>query len=185
MKRDAISLTAVVAVIAVCAMIGAHFGEWFGRAGGVAQGDEIVERSRQFERVLGILSDYYAEPFESDDAIYKGAIPAMLERLDPHSQFFSPEQFERLREEQRGSYAGVGMQIRMFQGKTIVDFPFPDTAEGLRTVPGRIMSGVQFFEALIDDQLLPIAFYLDLFERHGFKDVGVVEINPVHAITHP
>ncbi len=64
------------------------------------------------------------------------------------------------------------------------DFPFPDTAEGLRTVPGRIMSGVQFFEALIDDQLLPIAFYLDLFERHGFKDVGVVEINPVHAITH-
>jgi len=127
MKRDAISLTAAFVVVTICAVVGAQYGEWFGRAGGVAQGDQIVERSRQFQRVLGLLSEYYAEPFESDDAIYNGAIPAMLERLDPHSQFFSPEQFERLREEQRGSYAGVGMQIRMFQGRTIVDFPFPDT----------------------------------------------------------
>ena len=64
------------------------------------------------------------------------------------------------------------------------DFPFPDSADGLRSVPGRIMSGVQFFEALIDDQLLPVAAYLELFERHGFQDVGVVELTPVHAITY-
>ena len=37
----------------------------------------------------------------------------------------------------------------------ISDFPFPDTDDGLRTVAGRIMSGIQFFEAGIDDQLLP------------------------------
>ncbi len=64
------------------------------------------------------------------------------------------------------------------------DFPFPDSPQGLQTVPGRIMSGIQFFEAMIDDQLLPIQAYVDLFERHGFRDVGVVEVTPVHAVTH-
>ena len=64
------------------------------------------------------------------------------------------------------------------------DFPFPDDSAGLRTVPGRIMSGVQYFEALIDDQLLPINYYIELLTRHGFRDVGVVELTPVHAITH-
>ncbi|MFV1970953.1 MAG: class I SAM-dependent methyltransferase [Acidimicrobiia bacterium] len=64
------------------------------------------------------------------------------------------------------------------------DFPFPDDPSGLRTVPGRIMSGVQYFEALIDDQLLPINYYIELLTRHGFRDIGVVELTPVHAITH-
>lgn len=63
------------------------------------------------------------------------------------------------------------------------DFPFPESGEGVRTVPGRIMSGVQFFEALIDDQLVSVGYYLDLYERHGFSETGVVELTPVHAIT--
>lgn len=64
------------------------------------------------------------------------------------------------------------------------DFPFPEDPSGLRTVPGRIMTGIQFFEALIDDQLLPVSSYLELLTRHDFGDVGVVELTPVHAITH-
>jgi len=63
------------------------------------------------------------------------------------------------------------------------DFPFPETGEGVKTVPGRIMSGIQFFEALIDDQLLSVNYYLDLYDRHGFTEKGVVEVTPVHAIT--
>ncbi len=66
----------------------------------------------------------------------------------------------------------------------ISDFPFPDTPAGLRTAPGRIMSGIQFFEALIDDQLLPTRAYLDLLRRHGFWDVDAFDITPVHAVTY-
>ncbi|MCF6745546.1 methyltransferase domain-containing protein [Blastococcus sp. KM273128] len=66
----------------------------------------------------------------------------------------------------------------------ISDFPFPDTDEGLRTVPGRIMSGIQFFEAQIDDQLLPRSAYDDLLTRHGFTDLGSVQLTPMHALTH-
>jgi ubiquinone/menaquinone biosynthesis C-methylase UbiE len=66
----------------------------------------------------------------------------------------------------------------------ISDFPFPDTDEGLRTVPGRIMSGIQFFEAQIDDQLLPRAAYDALLTRHGFTELGSVQLTPMHALTY-
>lgn len=66
----------------------------------------------------------------------------------------------------------------------ISDFPFPDTDEGLRSVPGRIMSGIQFFEAQIDDQLLPRAAYDDLLNRHGFTDIGSTQLTPMHALTY-
>lgn len=66
----------------------------------------------------------------------------------------------------------------------VSDFPFPDTVEGLRTVPGRIMSGIQFFEAQIDDQLLPRTAYDELLSRHGFSDLGSLQLTPMHALTY-
>ena len=66
----------------------------------------------------------------------------------------------------------------------ISDFPFPDSIEGTRTVPARIMSGIQFFEALIDDQLLPTHAYVDLLDRHDFRNVGAFDLTPVHAVTY-
>ena len=59
--------------------------------------------------------------------MYEGAIPVMLATLDPHSAFLNPLEFRRMREQERGSYAGVGMQLVSFGSKTIVDFPFPAT----------------------------------------------------------
>lgn len=46
------------------------------------------------------------------------------------------------------------------------------------------MSGIQFFEAQIDDQLLPRAAYDDLLARHGFRDLGSLQLSPVHAVTY-
>jgi ubiquinone/menaquinone biosynthesis C-methylase UbiE len=66
----------------------------------------------------------------------------------------------------------------------ISDFPFPDAADALKTPAGRFMSGIQFFEALIDDQLLPVRAYLELLTRHGFQDVDTAAITPVHAVTY-
>jgi SAM-dependent methyltransferase len=66
----------------------------------------------------------------------------------------------------------------------ISDFPFPDSREGCRTVPARIMCGIQFVEALMGDQLLPTQAYLDLLNKHGFRNVGTFELTPVHAVTY-
>ena len=61
---------------------------------------------------------------------------------------------------------------------------FPETVEGVRTPPARVMSGIQFFEALIDDQLLPTQAYVDLLNKHGFKNVDAFDMTPVHAVTY-
>lgn len=65
----------------------------------------------------------------------------------------------------------------------ISDFPYPEHDDGLASVPGRIMTGIQFFEAQIDDQLLPRSAYDALLQRHGFTDLGSVDLTPVHALT--
>ena len=52
----------------------------------------------------------------------------MLRTLDPHSKFLEPKAFKSLREDQTGSYAGLGIQVQSLFGKvTIVSRPFPDS----------------------------------------------------------
>ncbi len=64
----------------------------------------------------------------------------------------------------------------------ISDFPFPATHEGLRTPAARVLTGIQYFEAQIDDQLVPTAVFTDLLDRHGFEDVQAFDITPVHNL---
>ena len=66
----------------------------------------------------------------------------------------------------------------------ISDFPFPASTGETRTVPARLMCGIQFFEALIGDQLLPTQEYVDLLTQHGFREVGFFDLTPVHAVTY-
>ncbi|MHC5212379.1 MAG: class I SAM-dependent methyltransferase [Planctomycetota bacterium] len=66
----------------------------------------------------------------------------------------------------------------------ISDFSFPSSTSACRTTPARIMGGIQFFEALIDDQLLPTRAFLDVLERQGFEDVGSFDLAPVHAVSY-
>jgi carboxyl-terminal processing protease len=78
-------------------------------------------------RTLAVIKQQHAEPVDVESAIYEGSIPSMLQRLDPHSMFFGPEAYRHLREEQRGSYAGVGMTIRAWGDETVIEYQFPGT----------------------------------------------------------
>lgn len=66
----------------------------------------------------------------------------------------------------------------------VSEFPFPEHEEDCRTVPGRLMCGVQFFEAHIGCQLLPTSRFVDLLRDAGFRDVGTIDVNPTHALIH-
>lgn len=46
------------------------------------------------------------------------------------------------------------------------------------------MSGIQFFEARIDDQLLPAQRLRRPAPRHGFEELGSFSITPLHAVTY-
>lgn len=66
----------------------------------------------------------------------------------------------------------------------VSEFPFPEREDDCRTVPGRIMCGVQFFEAHIGCQLLPTSRFVELLERAGFREVGAIAVTPTHVVVH-
>lgn len=66
----------------------------------------------------------------------------------------------------------------------VSEFPFPAQEEDCRTVPGRLMCGVQMFEAHIGCQLLPEERFVTHLQQAGFKDVGVIHVTPMHVVIH-
>jgi carboxyl-terminal processing protease len=104
---------------------------------------DVRESLRSFTDVYDVVQQNYAEPVSPDKAIYNGAIPGMLRVLDPHSNFFDPKSYAALREEQRGKYYGVGMQVGPRNNKVIVIAPFagaPAYRAGIR--PGDVIIAV-------------------------------------------
>jgi carboxyl-terminal processing protease len=104
------------------------YGPGLTSAAAASSEDDTRAAVDSFTKVYALVEQNFADPVTGDKAIYKGAIPGMLRTLDPHSNFFDPRDFQLLREDQRGHYFGVGMQIgpsRTGNGKTIVIAPFP------------------------------------------------------------
>lgn len=60
-----------------------------------------------------------ADPVTPDQAIYQGAIPSMLRRLDPHTIFFDAGQFEQLRELEKSTRKGFGSVVSVLPGRVI------------------------------------------------------------------
>lgn len=123
----------------LCAAALFHASSWLQAASQPADA-AIRESVRKFSGVLSEVERHYADPLDASEVLYQGAIPRMLRMLDPHSSFFSPEAFKQLRDDQKGSYAGVGMHIGSRSGETVVIAPFPRTPAyraGLR--PGDVI----------------------------------------------
>jgi carboxyl-terminal processing protease len=97
--------------------------------------DAISQSMKSFTTVYDVVEKNFADKVDADKAVYKGSIPGMLRTLDPHSNFFDPKDYAALREDQRGQYYGVGMQVGPRNGKTVVMWPFensPAYRAGLR-----------------------------------------------------
>src|SRR5580704_6452116 len=92
-----------------------------------ANDDAAKESVKSFTSVYTAIEQNFADPVDPDKAIYgsagEGAIPGMLHTLDPHSNFFDPKEYSKLREDQSGRYYGIGMMVgpRNFpeDGKTV------------------------------------------------------------------
>ncbi len=136
------SAVLVLFIILACGCAGMLFGQRLTSTGSSSDGD-VRESLRNFTQVYDVVQQNYAEPVSPDKAVYNGAIPGMLRVLDPHSNFFDPKSYAALREEQRGKYYGVGMQVGPRNNKVIVIAPFagaPAYRAGIR--PGDIIIAV-------------------------------------------
>jgi carboxyl-terminal processing protease len=135
----------VVIFFAVCAVAGSVLQRKVG-AQSSADESQLRDSLKSFTNVYALVEQNYAEPINGDKAetaIYDGAIPGMLRVLDPHSNFYDPKAYARMREEQHGRYYGVGMTIQPQNGKVYVIFPAegaPAFKAGIH--PGDIISAV-------------------------------------------
>ncbi len=131
----------VPAFIAMCSLFGALLGPGARGVKAANTGEESLSGNlKSFTAVYQLVEQNFATKLDPDKAIYKGAVPGMLRTLDPHSNFFDPRDYQLLREDQRGHYYGVGMQVGPRAGKTIVINPFvgtPAYKAGLR--PGDVI----------------------------------------------
>jgi carboxyl-terminal processing protease len=139
----------VILFFAVCATVGSVLQR---RVGAQSSADEsqLRDNLKSFTNVYALVEQNYAEPLngeKADTAIYGGAIPGMLRVLDPHSNFYDPKAYAKMREDQHGRYYGVGMviqqQVIAGQAKTYVITPYENTPSfraGIR--PGDIISMV-------------------------------------------
>ncbi len=138
MKSSGRGAFLVIGILVVSAVAGGLYGP--SARATAASASDYQDAVKSFTRVLSIVEKNYAEPVDADKAIYNGAIPGMLRVLDPHSSFFDQRQFTLLREDQRGKYYGVGMQVGPRDGRTVVMAPFvgsPAYRAGIR--PGDVI----------------------------------------------
>jgi carboxyl-terminal processing protease len=111
-----------------------------------ADESQLRDNLKSFTNVYSLVEQNYAEPIagdKADAAIYDGAIPGMLRVLDPHSNFYDPKAYAKMREDQHGRYYGVGMVIQQQNEKVYVITPYENTPSyraGIR--PGDIIASV-------------------------------------------
>jgi carboxyl-terminal processing protease len=119
----------VILFFAVCAVVGSVLQNKVG-AQSSADESQFRDNLKSFTDVYALVEQNYADPLtgeKPDIAIYDGAIPGMLRVLDPHSNFYDPKAYARMREDQHGRYYGVGMTIQQQHGKVYVIYPAEGT----------------------------------------------------------
>lgn len=82
---------------------------------------EVLDQQiKNFTEALVKIQENAADPVSVEQAMYQGAIPGMLRRLDPHSVFFDPQQFEQLKQMEKSVQKGFGTVVSVLPGRVIV-----------------------------------------------------------------
>ena len=88
--------------------------------------DDLETQVKRFVDAYATVEREAADPVPPEKAFYEGAIPGLLRRLDPHSVFFDPGQFEQLKKMETSTQKGFGTVVSILPGRIIV----------LQTLPG-------------------------------------------------
>lgn len=88
--------------------------------------DETFEQLELFADVLARVRSQYVVEVD-DSALIEDAMNGMLQSLDPHSSYISPDSFKDLRMSNKGEYGGLGMEVTMEDGFVKVIAPIDDT----------------------------------------------------------
>ena len=115
----------VAALIIPITFAGAHPGQ---RILG-DRADDSPTRQRiadDFAKAILVAKDNYAGQVDLNKAT-KASILGMLHTLDPHSNYFDPKEWEKVQQDQRSRYSGIGSTIAQRNDKVYIMSPFDAT----------------------------------------------------------
>src|SRR5690606_5502921 len=98
-----------------------------------AQGEPRAKTYRMLELfgdVLDTVERQYVTEVD-DTKLIESAIDGMLTSLDPHSGYLSPENFDEMRDQTRGEYGGLGIEVTSEEGVVKVISPMDGTPAAL------------------------------------------------------
>ena len=110
----------LVAAMALALLLG------FGLARGLQATDDLMTQLHLFGQVLNAVQQNYVEAPDSEK-LMRGAIDGMLKTLDPHSTYLPPQRAERMDEDYRGEYSGIGIQFELRDNAIVVISPLEGT----------------------------------------------------------
>ena len=114
----------VVALVIPITFAGAHPAQRPGQSG-----DDSTTRqqiAQDFGNALLVANDHYAGQIDFSK-LNKSAILGMLHTLDPHSNYFDPKEWEKVQQDQRSRYSGIGSTIAPRNDKVYIVSPFDGT----------------------------------------------------------
>ena len=87
---------------------------------------ETYKQLNLFGDVFQRVQEQYVEEI-TDKELIESAISGMLQSLDPHSSYLSPEAYKDMQVKTKGAFGGLGIEITMEDGFVKVVSPIDDT----------------------------------------------------------
>jgi len=112
-KRFSLATMAALVVVSVFAGIGINK---------LISADNIYEQIKKFSDVLSFVEKSYVDDVDTGK-LTDAAIVGMLNTLDPHSVYIPPKQFEKVQEDFKGKFEGVGISFRVLNDTITVIEP--------------------------------------------------------------
>ena len=103
---------------------------------------ETYKQLNLFGDVFQRVQEQYVEEI-TDKELIESAISGMLQSLDPHSSYLSPESYKDMQVKTKGTFGGLGIEITMEGGFVKVVSPIDDTpAANAGIQPGDLIVGI-------------------------------------------
>ena len=91
-----------------------------------ANNQNLYKKLDVFGDVFDIIKKNYVKEID-DEKVIEYAINGMLQSLDPHSGYMDSEIYVEMKEETRGEFGGLGIEVTMENGYVKVISPIDDT----------------------------------------------------------
>jgi carboxyl-terminal processing protease len=138
-------------IFAIILSLGILFGNWYGtrfsktpgsihsiiqKSGNSENSFSLIPRTNKISSVLSYIENEYVDSVNIDE-LTEAAIPAIINKLDPHSFYIPAKELSDVNEPLVGNFSGIGIQFNMTDDSVAVILTIPNgPSEIVGLMPG-------------------------------------------------